>query len=78
MGAGGDKGGSLSLGCVSGHEQERESDFNFKHTIQTELGGAVNIGETETAAGHQGCSQVVGRQVGFNLAYRKRSLFSCY
>ena len=41
-------------------------------------GGAVDIGKTKTAAGHHGRSRLVGRQVGFNLAYRKRSLFSGY
>ena len=46
--------GSLSLGYVSGHEQERESDFNFKHVIQpsnqpTKIQLPQNENENQTA-----------------------------
>ena len=52
------KGGALQArrmcGCVSGDEQERESDFNFKHIIQlsnqpTKIQLPQNENENKTA-----------------------------
>ena len=67
------KGGALQArrmcGCVSGHEQERESDFNFKHIIQlsnqpTEIQLPQNENENKTAVQ----TQQIG-WVGWNSKY---------